>query len=426
MFFPAQPYTRERSREETSGSVGGGYVYTTYGGTVLDPWKVTGTTNYTYSGPSVLTRAEIHDVVTVDWLKKQSKGIIVNNPMESYTVSYYKEAGSYYRRAINRLGTSPNYYYNGSQSVGNAPVGNDFDSPNSWALPSAIDLSTSHIAEAITEAWSKVSCNEAEALVQIAESKKTLYSLVSIFRRAYKIFRELKRLELGRVAREFSPVELKNRYMELRYALRHLLYDTRGLIKVLSAERPKARQTFRAYRVNMGNTTLSNQLLRNNGTVTCYGTLYSQREIEVRAGVLAAIEAYNNGIVSDIKALGLTEPIEAIWEIIPFSFIVDWFFNVGKIIASWTPNVGMKTLASWYSVIDVSTLSGTVETATNNVSYNYTNIAQRSGNYSKIDIIRYRLPNPDRPILPRFAVRMDFLKTLDLGIIAGQIAKLFR
>lgn len=426
MLFPLNPYNRDRSQDESAGSLACSYVYTTYGGTVSDPWKVTGTTTYNYSGPDTLIHREMHDVVTENWLRLQKQGVIVNNPVESQSTAYFKAIGSYYRRAINRMGTYPNYYYQGSQSVGNAPVGNDFESPSAWALPSAVVPDDSIVAEAITEAWAKVSCNEAEALVQIAESKKTLYSLISIFRRVYKIFKALKRLEIGRIRREFSAAELKNRYMELRYALRPLMYDAKGLINVLSAERPPERQTFRSYKVWFDSNVAYNQLLRDNGVVTVRGTLVSQRNLEVRAGVLTAIQAYNNSIVSDIKALGLTEPIEAIWELIPFSFIIDWFFNVGKIIASWTPNVGMRTLASWYSIIDTSTLTGTAETATNNTSYNYTNIAQRGGSYSKIDITRYRLPNPDRPILPRFRVNMDELKTLDLGIIAGQLLKLFK
>lgn len=427
MLHPLQPYTRERDREESLGSIACSYTYTVYSGTVAIPWRITSTTTNPYSGAAQFTREEMHDVETPDWLSKRNRGIIVNNPMESLSVTYMKSVGNYYRRAINRLGTYPNYYYAGSMSSGYAPVGNDFDSPDSWALPSPISLDLGPlIAEAITSAWSKVSCNEAEALVQIAESRKTLLSLISIFRRAYKIFKQLKRLQLNDVAKEFSLTELKNRYMELRYALRPLMYDARGLVKVLGGERPPERQTFRGWQIGAESQTYNNVMLRNNGTVTAYGSQYAQRNVEVRAGVLTAIQAFNNNIVSDIKALGLTEPVDAIWELIPFSFIIDWFFNVGKIIASWSPNVGMRTLASWYSVIDMSTIAGEVETATNNTYYNYTNIAQRSGSYSRIDIAKYRLPNPDRPILPSFSFNMDSLKTLDLGIIALQIAKIFK
>jgi len=43
-------------------------------------------------------------------------------------------------------------------------------------------------------------------------------------------------------------------------------------------------------------------------------------------------------------------PITA-WELIPFSFVVDWFVNFGDYIQALTPKLGIKGLSSWTTVI---------------------------------------------------------------------------
>lgn len=139
----------------------------------------------------------------------------------------------------------------------------------------------------------------------------------------------------------------------------------------------------------------------------------------MRAGVLTSIEVFQG-----IAALGLTEPLESIWEMIPFSFILDWWFNIGKWIASWSPNIGIKTLASWVVVTDTTTLTSTVETGTIYNPANYLNQIEIAGSYSRVLVQKYRLPNPDRPLLPTYSINMNWFKSLDLGLILKQIIAL--
>ena len=40
--------------------------------------------------------------------------------------------------------------------------------------------------------------------------------------------------------------------------------------------------------------------------------------------------------------LGLVNPASVAWELIPFSFLVDWFLPVGKFLESYTDTVGMQ------------------------------------------------------------------------------------
>jgi hypothetical protein len=38
--------------------------------------------------------------------------------------------------------------------------------------------------------------------------------------------------------------------------------------------------------------------------------------------------------------LGLINPAVVAWELVPFSFLVDWFIPVGKFLDSWTDQLG--------------------------------------------------------------------------------------
>jgi len=41
-----------------------------------------------------------------------------------------------------------------------------------------------------------------------------------------------------------------------------------------------------------------------------------------------------------LSQLGLVNPASLAWELVPFSFVVDWFANVGDFLASFTDTVG--------------------------------------------------------------------------------------
>lgn len=65
--------------------------------------------------------------------------------------------------------------------------------------------------------------------------------------------------------------------------------------------------------------------------------------IEVSCGILYEHEMS----VSDRAGFGLANLAPDVWEIIPYSFIVDRFVNIGSFISSISPKTGVKYLAEW-------------------------------------------------------------------------------
>lgn len=414
MLFPEQPYTRYRFQTLSLGiNPSYAYVNTQYAGTPSDPWKVASTTNYSGSQQAYMSET-MHDVETPEYLKEWAKGIATVNPMEQTQKSYIRGTGYYFVKRINRSSSQP-YYYTGGQSYGTNGIG-DNHLTTSWNYPSEnIAVDDSIIAEAIQEAWSKVSLQDTMALATAAELNKTLDFLLSSIRRVWKIYRTLRRFDLKALKGEIKPKELAQRYMEARYALRPIAYDIRNTLEATANKVPAKYTTFRGFKADIASNTYTDFVCREvSGDYRLTGTATAERSLEVRSGVLTMVTGFNA-----FARWGCGDILQTTWELVPFSFIVDWFFQVGKLIASWAPKIGLKTLASWYVVDDTTTLSVTAETGTSLASgYNYINTYNRQGTYSKVLRTKYRIPNPDRPILPSCNVRLNNLKLLDLSIIA--------
>lgn len=80
---------------------------------------------------------------------------------------------------------------------------------------------------------------------------------------------------------------------------------------------------------------------------TTYGTLgdFSMRSTEDMTGFYLCRYQAEIVVTSPnlhlAQRLGLTNPAAVAWELVPFSFLVDWFVNVGDVVASWDPLVGV-------------------------------------------------------------------------------------
>lgn len=73
---------------------------------------------------------------------------------------------------------------------------------------------------------------------------------------------------------------------------------------------------------------------------------------EVRAGVV--LEA----LLDDVLSIN---PLLTAWEVVPFSFILDWFVNIGDTIAAFSPSVQENLLGAWSKqtekIVTTTTLS---------------------------------------------------------------------
>jgi hypothetical protein len=375
---------------------------------------------------------QMTDIVTPQYKRISGNGGIVNNPMTKVTTILRDHLCSYkYLYAWNYHCPSGGH---GDHLFSTAYVGN-FPSSNylSWDdLPTIPDISLQYLIDkAVNKAWSNIEVAEVQSLVMLGESEKTVYSLCSIFRRLIRIIKAIKKAEVWYLKRQIKHEELQQRYMELRYALRPLMYDVKGITAALqtkASDRP-LRVTFRGAAQDDDRTSSIDvtPVLYHNfvGDWTYDVTIekVAVTDVIVRSGVLTAMEN-----IHALDVWGTTQPIESVWELIPLSFIIDWFFTVGDTIAAFTPNFGVKTLSSWYTVERqdyqfIGLTHDNCETDDQASSYSPAGYSrQTSGIWlDKTVISKTRVPDPTRRLLPLYNLRINPFKLTDLVIIAKKL-----
>lgn len=365
----------------------------------------------------------MHDVVTKEFNKLSSRGKIVNNPMDSSDTTEITGVTRY------------KWDWETEDRDGNVTMGGDSYSN----LYGSFDRSKCNISidrdalisQAISSAHANCDLSEAAILASLGEFRETVAGLAAILIRVYRIYRKIRKLDLYALRKEIKPAELADRYMEYRYALRPLYYDAVQLTSAYNKAMPPkgSRKTFRSFKEGSDTDT---------GTYVTYGyrsdgkinmkfttDYYIHEEVCVRAGVLCQIT--ND---SRLLSFGAANIPQSMWELVPFSFIIDWFWNVGDIISSFSPKVGLNELASWAvvttstSVTSSVTVEGVDHTNSDNVSWTrcYAD-GNTTANYELYSVKKERLVNPPRGFLPRVDINLDALKLLDLQIIVNKLRK---
>lgn len=378
------------------------------------------------------------DVVTPNYKKLSAEGKIINSPMiDVVRTTQTKPAlissvGYGYPRPAPGVGTCT--YNDGFILPSNIPdlmTWNDVDS--------FLDDFEGEDSLAITNAWANVDISEAAALASLGEMPETIKWLNSIFYRAMKVFKlffsyrkaplsaikdtykvskkYLKSNGSANVSRNFAKLST-DFWLELRYALRPLIYECVQAVNALHTQVKRAtRQTARGHdEIKENSSTATEETYLSCARVQT--TRIRTRKTSYRAGVLYEIDSDINGILS---LWGFDQPFDTIWELTPFSFIIDWFFNVGNTIGSWTTNASLTPLSSWVTQIHTLTeyASCSTPSAVGGFYYIGTISWDSLPGYTKTEMrIKRRLPSPDRAILPTFKLKLDVAKIADLSIIS--------
>lgn len=221
---------------------------------------------------------------------------------------------------------------------------------------------------------------------------------------------------------------VRDQYLEFRYGLRPLYYDLKGVHDYLKKEVCHDRQTSRGKRVDEY-VTAEDFYQKNSFYVNPYSTIPSatgifHRKASVKvtcsSGYLYAFQFADN-ITRYLAELGIDRPISTMWELIPFSFMIDWFANVGDVIRAWEPKPHCSTLSSWCTT--TTTLSSTITpTSCRYLSMGYKSRIVDSGlatpSVASVQLItKHREPSPQVVILPTFDINLSSVKLLDMAAI---------
>lgn len=302
------------------------------------------------------------DSVIPNFRKLIANGVIVNNPMSKAFVEFDFPFGVFvdteFLNGVNNTITTYSGEHGGvTESIGHV----NFRLTQDFGLPSGRS-EEALIHEALVKARNRISPVHFMSIVSVVELPKTLRLIRNAAKSLYLLNRgvtkgswsDIKRSFAGRKTKlreykRFSRDTAVKRWLEFRYGWTPLMLELQGLLDAIQnpAEQPKLRQTARGF---------SGQEFHHEETISVdHGSKYGvetrrfqvEKSTKVRAYSIYRVES--SGFQS-IRDYGLIDIPQAMWEIMPYSFIVDWFVPVGKWLEAITPKLGIITLAEGYTI----------------------------------------------------------------------------
>jgi hypothetical protein len=403
---------------------------------------------------------DMTDVITPNYKHLRDTGVIVNNPY-SRTVralesrecfitadAEWTNSGSGYEYSYELGGTLHPYQLGigSNDESGIAPKKGILAFQYAPFEPWISDLEhTQYVREAVSEVYAKTADAPLNAWVIVGEFNETINTIVWIFRKIRLLHdllrkgkssaagRELnKRLRSGKVLQWEDFEELSNAYLQVRYGIRPLVYDLMGALEALRELGEGTRQRFG---IKTEDSILYNdvsdysfQIRDFTSAAPTLANRYSKcHKLAVRAGLLA-LPVFEEANI--LTVIGTGEIVKGLWDLVPYSFVIDWFLTTSDLLTSWSPNALVRVLASWAVCDETQSITAEVLTeghgfaaTRSDSSLSESRIITLSGRVSDSVILTQRIPNPPRAIMPSLKLRLDMLKGVDMLALANQIGK---
>jgi len=370
------------------------------------------------------------DVEIENFHERRSRGEIFNNPFYKWEKNMSSSVTGEFDLLFSGWSVRPTWK---SRLIGTAKP-QDASDVTLTHHPDTIDLIDELKNKAVVKAWSRVHDESAAILASIAEGKDTINFIGNVLFRVVKILRALRRLDLRQVKNEITPMQYSKLYMEYRYALRPLAGEVQGALEAMNRVYSSPRMT-RGWRETGSIPSNVTSATYAYGAVNSLYDLFAVQEttsstrVSVGVGILFDVES------TGANSWGLDQVVQTVWEVVPFSFIVDWFCNIADIISAHSPKLNTNVLANWCTVETVTTeIQRTTFSGQNTVRYGgFVNQAGLCREF-KTPILtvltefkeKTRSPDPVVPWLPSWDINLDILKLLDLAIILKGFRNSFR
>lgn len=174
-----------------------------------------------------------------------------------------------------------------------------------------------------------------------------------MLRKAVQLTRQGKLVAAAKMLRVRPPTvksRLKgysNAWLEMSYGWKPLIQDIYGAVETLQA--PMLHGS--------GEVFSGSGVVRSDSTWSSgpyYYATWTRVKRECKAKVQATVMVKNPNLWLANK-MGLVNPATVLWEVTPFSFVVDWFVPVGRFLESFTDFVGLEVrddFTTKYGVVD--------------------------------------------------------------------------
>lgn len=236
---------------------------------------------------------------------------------------------------------------------------------SAWACPS-LNLNQNWISEngqnrAETQALLKARDSKVNVALSVAEMDKTFSMIAARATSIAKSYRALRRGDVSGAAKALGlrrdrGKSLAKQALEVQYGWTPLLSDVYGAYEELTRQfRSHGIMIKAVSRTKESSSDRVNYLLAADGSVR--GTYVDTSVKECQVILWFEVKDPYTLLAS---ATGLTNPFEIAWELVPFSFVVDWFIPVGNLLGSLTATEGLTYWGGTKTLRSTTTRKATV------------------------------------------------------------------
>lgn len=178
--------------------------------------------------------------------------------------------------------------------------------------------------------------------VSILEARKTINHLADTSIRLLKVYQAFRKRDFGGVARELglklnsrSKRDLGRNWLEYQYAWRPLIMDVSAAYDIVQNGLSN-RLTFRSERAARSTKSVNVTMYMDQIVDANYFRSVSYAkpiEVQLESRTILYTEM-SRAYLDKLGTLGLLNPLEVAWELVPWSFVIDWFVPVGTFLSA--------------------------------------------------------------------------------------------
>jgi len=199
----------------------------------------------------------------------------------------------------------------------------------------------------------KIADAKVNVAVAYAEASKTSDLILDAARRIHGAYRSFRRGDLRGIAQNLNitPKRLHKSWLEYKYGWMPLLMDVKGAAEFFAQQhviRPPVFQVSASEEATKAYPwTYTDEAYGGTALKTQTG-LYSSH-LKVRVKIWCELSSPH---LSELQQIGLTNPALVAWELVPFSFVFDWFVQVGDWLTGMTALHGVTVKRAMYSIVE--------------------------------------------------------------------------
>ena len=201
------------------------------------------------------------------------------------------------------------------------------------------------LAQAQTEMLVKLADRKVHLGNALAESRKTVSMIASRMLSVLSAYRAIRRgnfsgaaAALGISKRKGFRKSAADQWLELQYGWKPLLSDIYGGAELLQ-KGFRDEKIVRVSRKVSRHSTIAGAVADPNYEGSCSVSV-----------IAIGFYKVNDEFSTHLSSLGLINPLEIVWELTPYSFILDWFLPVGDWLTALTASTGMDFIDGCFSV----------------------------------------------------------------------------